>query len=235
MKLIFLDTETTGTEEKDRLCQVAYKREKEVVNELFYPQMKIPPQVSAVCHITNKMLEGKPEFIGSETFIKLQKYLLNGDILVAHNAKFDIAMLEREGIKVPKHICTYKVARFLDKEAKLPSYGLQYLRYLLELELDVQAHDALGDIIVLEHVFKRLEKGMKEISKEDVYEKMIEISMNPMEIKRLAFGKHKGKLVTDAFLEDSGWFEWLYREKKKEELPDEDWIYTLEKLLNIKN
>ena len=39
---IFLDTETTGTEEKDRLCQLAYKTEDGViVNELFKPSLPI--------------------------------------------------------------------------------------------------------------------------------------------------------------------------------------------------
>ena len=39
---IFLDTETTGTAEKDRLCQLAYKFETgKIVNELFKPPLPI--------------------------------------------------------------------------------------------------------------------------------------------------------------------------------------------------
>ena len=35
---IFLDTETTGTDEDDRLCQIAFKTEDGlIVNELFNP------------------------------------------------------------------------------------------------------------------------------------------------------------------------------------------------------
>jgi exodeoxyribonuclease X len=43
---IFLDTETTGTEEKDRMCQLAYKIETSaIVNELFkppFPSLSMP-------------------------------------------------------------------------------------------------------------------------------------------------------------------------------------------------
>ncbi len=39
---IFLDTETTGTEKEDRLCQLAYKLETgEIVNELLKPPLPI--------------------------------------------------------------------------------------------------------------------------------------------------------------------------------------------------
>jgi DNA polymerase III epsilon subunit-like protein len=41
MKLIFLDTETTGNESKDRLCQLAYKEagDGEKFSELFKPPL----------------------------------------------------------------------------------------------------------------------------------------------------------------------------------------------------
>jgi len=53
----------------------------------------------SIHHITNEMVENKPAFKDSFEYQKLVD-LLNDDknILVAHNAKFDIDMLEREGI-----------------------------------------------------------------------------------------------------------------------------------------
>jgi len=54
---IFLDTETTSTGEKDRLCQLAYKTEDgDIVNELFKPPLPITIDAMCVHHITNEMV-----------------------------------------------------------------------------------------------------------------------------------------------------------------------------------
>lgn len=241
MQFIFLDTETTGTEAKDRLCQLAYIRGQEKINELFKPPLKITPEASAVTHITNKMVAEKEEFATSDTAMKLQEYVKNGDIIVAHNAKFDIAMLEKEGLMIPKYICTLKLARYLDEKAVLKNYQLQYLRYLLEIEVEVQAHDAMGDVIVLEQVFNRIENKVREQTEDGEHtdggliEHMIQISMNPVEIRRLTFGKFEGKLVSEIATTSEGksWLMWWQRtllEKPKEE-QDEDWLFTLKKYL----
>src|SRR3989344_5421879 len=56
-KIIFFDTETTGNTEKDFLCQIAYKSDNDSFVGLYKPSIKVPPEASAVHHITNKMLE----------------------------------------------------------------------------------------------------------------------------------------------------------------------------------
>jgi hypothetical protein len=61
-KLIFFDTETTGNTEKDFLVQIAYKSKDESFTGLYKPEIKIPPEASAVHHITNKMVADKPTF-----------------------------------------------------------------------------------------------------------------------------------------------------------------------------
>ena len=65
-------------------------------------------------------------------------------------------MLVKEGIHTPKSICTLKLARYLDPNGVIPKYNLQYLRYFLGIQIDATAHDALGDILVLEKLFERL-------------------------------------------------------------------------------
>ena len=61
-RFIFIDTETTGNGPDDVLCQIAYKYNDAVFVALYNPQKKIPPEASAVTHITNKMVEDKPVF-----------------------------------------------------------------------------------------------------------------------------------------------------------------------------
>jgi exodeoxyribonuclease X len=153
--LLFLDTETTGNEEKDRLCQLCYSYGDTLVDELFNPPLPISVESQAVHHITPKMVKDKPAFKVSPTYIELDTILKNENtIFVAHNAKFDIGMLEKEGLSVPRFICTLRVARALDKQNIIPRYNLQYLRYYLEMEIDATAHDAMGDVLVLKEFFK---------------------------------------------------------------------------------
>ncbi len=226
-KLIYLDTETTGLDEEDRLCQVAFKYQDKISDELFKPPLPIKIESMSITHITNKMVANKPPFNNSEMHKSLATAFAEGAILVAHNAPFDIKMLEKEGLKVGQYICTKKIAQYLDEKAVIPSYRLQYLRYLLDIEIEATAHDALGDILVLEKLFEKLLVKMikKEGNEESAINKMIEISAKPILIKKFNFGKFKDRFVEEA---DRGYLEWLLREKKNNEADDVDWIHTLE-------
>lgn len=227
--LIFLDTETTGNEiGKDRLCQVCYKNSCGIKTEYFKPPLPMSVKSMSITHITNKILEDKKSFTGSEMFKELQKLLKDG-ILVAHNAKFDIAMLEAENLKIPKNICTLRVARYLDKENKIPEYNLQFLRYYLDLDVDAHSHSAEDDVKVLFALFERLlDKIKEEVKSEDeAIEKMVEISAMPSLFNKFTFGKYKDKTLKEVMRTDKKYLEWLLGEKEKNEVNDEDWIYTL--------
>ena len=236
--LIFLDTETTGVAEEDRLCQVAYKFKGKEYNELFKPELPIKSEAMAVCHITNEMLEGKPAF-NTSSMKKDLDGILKDNVLVAHNAKFDIGMLEKEGLSTPYFIDTLKVVQYYDTNGYFAKYNMQYLRYEMKLDVeDATAHDALGDIRVLEKLFLRLyEKRVKEgESEENILKEMIEISKNPILIKKISFGKYAGEKVEDVLKNDKGYLEWLYKQKEKqlaegEITEDDDWVFTLKRYL----
>ena len=233
--LIFLDTETTGNEVgKDRLCQVCYKYHDTVRTAYFKPPVPVSVKAMSVTHITNKMLADKPAFMGSEMHKEL-KNLLRDNILVAHNARFDIAMLEAEGLTVPKFICTLRVARYFDENNLIPEYGLQFLRYFLDLEVAGvgKAHDAEADVHTLYSLFTRLLAKIKEkISNEnEAIEKMVEISAKPVLFKKFNFGKYKDKTVEGVFRDDPRYLEWLLKTKLEDGGTDEDWIYTLQSYL----
>lgn len=233
--IIFFDTETTGNTEKDLLCQIAYKDSDESFCEIYRPEIKIPPEASAVHHISNKMVENKPSFKKSSEYKKIKEIFENkNNIPVAHNALFDIKILQNEGINIGNFICTLRVARFLDKEEKLTSYRLQYLRYFLEIEIEATAHDALGDVIVLEKLFERLKKKIMEedgVDENTAIQKMVEISSHPSIFKKINFGKYIGQNIEEIAKKDRGYLEWLYEQKKNSDQIEEDWIYTLEHYL----
>ena len=225
---IFLDTETTGNGPDDRLCQIAFKRESgPAVSGLFNPGKPISIDAMVVHHITEKMVANKPPFKGSDEYSQLQELLSNIDnVIVAHNAKFDMQMLDREGISTQKVICTLKLARYLDKNGVIPKYSLQYLRYFLGLEVDAKAHDALGDIIVLEALFSRLNAKFQENDKlKDPVWEMIHIRNNPVLMPRMPFGKHKDMLFREV---PADYLQWL----SGTEL-DEDLAYTVKHHLGL--
>lgn len=234
-KIIFFDTETTGNTDKDFLCQIAYKNDTETFTAMYKPPVRIPPEASAVHHISNKMVEEKPSFKESGDQAKIKALFENPEtILVAHNATFDLAIIKKEGIEPKRWICTLRVARALDKEEKIERYNLQYLRYLLDIEIEAQAHDALGDVLILEKLFERLVKKIIEqenLTSEQALEKMIEISSHPSILHTFKFGKHNGKRIEDVVKVDRGYLEWLLEQKLNGEGMDEDWIYTLKHFL----
>ncbi len=234
--IIFFDTETTGNTNNDFLCQIAYKNNSETFENLYNPGIKIPPEASAVHHISNKMVINKEKFKESKDYTKIKELFENSNnVVVAHNAPFDLMIIKKEDIVPANFICTLRVARELDPENKIERYNLQYLRYLLEIEVEAQAHDALGDVLVLEQLFERLKNKIKEsenLNDEQAIEKMIEISSHPSILRVINFGKYVGKKIEEIANTDRGYLEWLLNEKLKSEAPDEDWIYTLKHYLN---
>lgn len=236
MNLAFTDTETTGTEEEDRLLQLAYRCGGRDVNELYNPGVPINLVAMSTHHITEKMVADKPPFKGSEEHAFLKKHAKKRMVFVAHNAKFDLDMLAKEGIEYRASICTLKVCRYLDDKGKLEKHTLQYLRYLFGIEIEATAHDAWGDILVLELVFwelhKRLKKRLELDDDSEVIAEMMHISSKPSMIVKWHFGKHRDELIRDTLESDRGYLEWMLGEKQKENKPDdEDLIYTLETLL----
>lgn len=233
-KLVFLDTETTGIDPLvDRLVQVAYKHNGTLVSSYFKPPVPISVKSMSISHITNEMVKGKEEFLGSDFKVKLQE-ILKESILVAHNAGFDVDILYKEGVEVNRFIDTLKIVKYLDQENEIPEYGLQYLRYFLNFNIEAKAHDAEGDVLVLEKLFYYLYDWMKKSTSEDrILDEMIEISSKPLLLRMFNYGKHKGKKIEEVLSYDRNYLEWMLERKLNDEYFDEDWIYTLKYHLKI--
>jgi DNA polymerase III epsilon subunit-like protein len=234
-KIIFFDTETTGNTEDSIMIQIAYKHEDISFTGLYNPIVKIPPEASAVHHITNKMVADKPMFKDSDDHTKIKNLFEDpSSILVAHNAPFDLAIIKKENIEPKRFICTLRLVRHLDPEEKIEKYNLQYLRYLLGIEVEATAHDALGDVMVLEKLFDRLKKKVIEtekITEDQALEKMIDISSRPSLFRTFKFGKYNGQKIEDVAKTDRGYLEWLLTQKQNGDTIEEDWIYTLKHFL----
>ena len=232
-KIIFFDTETTGNGEGDRLCQLAVKERgivEPVVNATYQPPVPISVESMAIHHITPKMVAGRPLFTDAPEYAEVKKLFESEDVIsVAHNVAFDVSMLSRESVIPARTICTYKLAKHLDPNDLIPQHRLQYLRYFLGIEVEAVAHDALGDVLVLEALFERLLAKMVEQKggEEAALEEMLEISARPLLFTTLRFGKYNGKRLEDIAKSDKGYLEWLLGQKKQNPLGEEDWIYSL--------
>lgn len=232
MDIILLDTETTGMDPGARLVELAYKniRTGETVNEFFKPPVPISFGAMATHHITPEMVAEKPSFEESPVRQNLEE-ILRDNILVAHNAPYDMFILRNEGITTGRYIDTLRLARHL---VKSESYAIQYLRYSLGLDVSGSAHSAIGDVNVLEGLFVRLRSEISSkfglLGEDDGIARMMELSKTPVVLETITFGKYRGKSFSEIATSDRGYLDWLYNSefRKNENERNEDLLHTIE-------
>lgn len=230
MELLFLDVETTGLENEDRLVEVGFKISDVTMTERFKAPVPVKIGAMAVNHITNTMLESCRPFEGSIMQQILKDTAAKDDVVfVAHNAPFDIGMLAKDGVVFTKYIDTKKLSHALDKDDSMESHRLQYLRYYYGVELPkAEAHTAEGDIAVLEAVYHALVSLLGN----PTIEEQIAISKRPVLYTKFKFGKYNGNSIADIASVDPNYLQWLLDQKKNNNQNEDDWIYTLEHYLN---
>ncbi len=228
--LIFLDIETTGLEEQDRICSLGIIAQGKTYYELIKSPRKVRPESSAIHHLTNEMLQDKKTFKESEIYKVLQEYNSIDNVLIAHNAPFDIKMLQKEGIIWQGAIVdTLKCVRHLIPECE--QFSLQYLRYELKLYklensnlgITPQAHNALSDAL---HV-KLLYEYLLEIAS---LEELQNLTIEPLLISKFTFGKYKGRYIEEIAMNDASYLHWMLNSMSD---IDEDMQYSLEHWLKL--
>ena len=206
MKIILLDTETTGMFEKDRICQLSYMvlnedfEIEEIYDDVCMPPLPISFVAMAIHLITPEMVAVKPRCVETKAYKRLVELNTPDNLLVIQNAAFDLGMLLKEGFSSQMNLIdTFRVLR-----AYYPndgSFSLQYKRYqwglykeeerlAQHLNILIKAHDALGDVIVLKHLFERL-------CEEHSIPKMILLCSEPIVLSYIPYGKNKGKKFLD--------------------------------------
>lgn len=181
--LVFLDTETTDIA-NGRIIEIALAEgnSKIVHSYRFRPPSPINLEAMAVHHITEEMVKDLLSFSESPS-AKEVKARIGTNVVVAHNAPFDIRMLEAEGIQVHEYIDTCRLAKILLPDARRNT--LQYLRYYLGVSVRAEAHTAVGDVQVLKEIFNMLSGTLARDywldSEQEIIEKAIELSRNGKE------------------------------------------------------
>lgn len=234
MQLFVWDTETTGINPQvDRLVEIAAMElgkdglplmdENDEFRCLFEtyvdPKRDIPPEAKCVHHITEKMVAGSPSEDLAVDMMLSSLGVLDGDLFIAHNARFDRGFLKRIDSEIEKglrHICTMKCAKVIWPDA--PGYANQFLRYWLNLEprlpQGLMPHRAAYDIAVTATIFA-------EELKHKSLDELLEISNNPILLKRMPMGKHKGEPFDRVPL---SYLKWILEQEPDQF--DEDLVYT---------
>ena len=243
-KYILFDTETTGGLEEDRIIQIGvmivHSKDKiEVYDELCSTQVDIKLEAMEVHNIVPEMIENKPRFIDTLAYSKIQKYNNNENYLIAHNIKFDLDMLKKEGFENKyKIIDTLRCAKHLFDD--LLYHRLQYLRYALKLYklekeeakklgITIKAHDAIGDVLVMKLFLSELVKRVKEqYPNSNPMVELSKLTSKPVLIRKFSFGKYKGEEISEVANSDIGYIEWIRSNMKD---LDEDLKYTLDTYL----
>jgi DNA polymerase III epsilon subunit len=158
---VFFDVETTGLYplDGDRVIELAMIKTArgnivETFDTMLNPQRPIPIEASRINNINDDMVKEAPAF-DADMADKILKFI-NGSILVAHNAPFDISFLSLELAKLGicfdgwKAIDTMKIASLLfpDKRIRLENL-ISHYKLLPEGDL----HRALADTDALRRVF----------------------------------------------------------------------------------
>lgn len=208
---IFYDTETTGIRsDKDRIIEIAAfdPIRNCSFEKLVNPGCPIPPDATAIHHITDEMVKDSPDF--SQVGREFVEFCDGEVVLIAHNNDgFDIHFLRNE---FARHTIEMPAWNFLDSlkwarryRPDLPRHTLQFLREVYQIA-ENNAHRALDDVLVLYKVFSFMTDDL-------TIETILKLINKKREIHHMPFGKHQGVALKDVprdyvkWLANSGAFE----------------------------
>jgi exodeoxyribonuclease X len=221
LKYIILDTETTGTKETDRVVQLSFlvtdenNEIEEIYDTLCLPPVPISYEAMAVHHITPEKVINAPILQDTQAYKRLQELNIPENILVIHNAKFDLEMLFREDFENNMQLIdTFRVLKHIQPDDR---HSLQINRYSLGLykkeqelinkhNIQINAHDALGDVVVLKLLLDYL---LEKYTKEE----LLKFTKEPILYEKFYIGKYRREKIVDIIKKDPAYIEYLLTTK----------------------
>ncbi len=153
------DTETTGLyPESERIVEIGAIRfdRRGIIaryNVLVHPEKPMPEKAAEVNGITDDILRGCPV---CRTVLPDFLSFIQGSVLVAHNAPFDISFvnmeLQRAGMPPLENACVDTIALAKEAFPGMGKYALQFLAPRLGIEV-LDAHRAEDDARVCMELF----------------------------------------------------------------------------------
>ena len=219
-KYIFIDLETTGLNpSQDRICQlgVILPTGKEI-NTLINPMIPIPPAVTAVHGINDKMVQTAPKL--EDVAEELINGLEEANIFVAYNFTFDFQFLQNELYRTVLYelkesdfvfIDPYKIFR------KMFPHNLANAYYFYTGKEIIGAHSAINDIRATKEVLDRQKELYTELFVQDA-KRIEELTVGDTSIIgkwfglvdgdiRYKQGKYRGEIVIKTH---ETYLKWIY-------------------------
>lgn len=227
--LIFFDLETTGVNiHTDRIVEMSVIKvypdgKTQEQTQRFNPGIPIPPQATAVHHISDADVKDEPRF--ADKAAKLFTWMNDCDLAGFNSNKFDIPLLQKEFERVGINF-TLKGRRLIDVQTIYHRLEQRTLSaaYRFYCGKDLEgAHSALADTMATYEVLQaQLDKyGETDEFGNDV-DKLAQFSIQGGNLDlsgRLArnsdgvvvfnFGKYKGQSVESVFDRDAGYYRWM--------------------------
>lgn len=192
LHLRIVDLETTGMTANDHVLEIGAVDlvGDEIIpigSDLVLPPTSIPPEASAVHHLTDADVEDAPALEEVLPFYMAVDRAAGIDVFVAHKWAFEAQWLGSM-LEGRPALCTYKAALRVWPGA--PGHSNQTLRYWLRPEglassLATPPHRALPDALVTAHI-------LRELLRFATVEELISWTYEPALLPRVTFGRHRG-------------------------------------------
>lgn len=168
---VVFDTETTGLlpSEGDEIVQIAAVRivngrrvESEVFDTLVNPGRRIPPASTEIHGISDAMVEDAPDIV--DVGRRFHKFV-EGAVLVAHNAPFDMEFLRRKELAIGLNfdnpiLDTVLLSAVVFGQSE--THSLDALTHRLGITIPEEArHTAIGDTIATADAFLKLMPALR--------------------------------------------------------------------------
>jgi DNA polymerase III subunit epsilon len=223
---ICIDCESTGLDtNNDRIieiaiCKFTFDQVIDSYETLVDPKREIPEESILIHHITQDMVEGKPQI---QDILKNVLDMKERYTIVGHGIAFDINLItqeaKRHGIKSHfernQVIDTLRLARLYGKS---PTNSLAMLREHFNIP-DHGAHRAMSDVLVNIEVFKYLSSSY------NTTQSLMKRLERPIQLMNMPLGKHKGRPFKEVPIDYLNW--------AKHQNFDEDLSYSIR--MELKN
>lgn len=189
--------------------------QRKTVSKMVNPKIAITPEASMTTGISNSEVINKPYFEETLEYKEINNLSKKKDTyFLAYNSPFDVEMLKKDNIflneknvidlyRIAKHV--FKKETILNRnneEVPLTNNKLQYFRFLYDFDNNidfiklkkeyglekVDGHEALSDVLVLEHFYNVLKTKIQKYYKDKWFEKMLSLSKSPVLEPFITFG-----------------------------------------------
>ncbi|MBQ4540696.1 MAG: 3'-5' exonuclease [Alistipes sp.] len=224
--LVFFDLETTGVDTvNDRIVEVSMIKimpsgEEVVRTRRINPQMHIPEQATAIHGITDEMVKDEPTF--AQIAKSMAQFIEGCDFGGFNSNRFDLPMLVEEFLRAGVDV-DFKRCKFIDVQNIFHKMEQRTLvaAYKFYCDKDLQdAHSAEADTRATYEVLKAqldrypdLQNDVASLADFSARGETVDyadrIVYNDKGEEVFAFGKHKGRRVSDVFEQEPSYYSWM--------------------------